>query len=131
MLYWTEITVNGGLVLKLVATDAGIRAIEFPPPRPLDAQRDDTHPLMRELALQLQAYFAGDRSRHDRHTLPKAGLGSSGDHPVRRDAQLYAGSEGHRRGEGRPRGRSGQRLEPGADRGALPSRHWQQRQTGG
>jgi len=65
MLYWTEITVNSGLVLKLVASDAGIRAIEFPPPRPLDAQRDDTHPLMRELALQLQAYFAGELRRFD------------------------------------------------------------------
>jgi len=65
MLYWTEITVNSGLVLKLVASDAGIRAIDFPPPRPLDAQRDDTHRQMRELALQLQAYFAGKLRRFD------------------------------------------------------------------
>jgi methylated-DNA-[protein]-cysteine S-methyltransferase len=65
MLYWTEITVDSDLVLKIIASDTGICAIEFPPPRPAEALRNDSHPLMREMVRQLQAYFAGDLRQFD------------------------------------------------------------------
>jgi methylated-DNA-[protein]-cysteine S-methyltransferase len=65
MLHWTEITVDSGLVLKIVASDTGIRAIEFPPPRPVEAQRNDSHPLMRDMARQLHAYFTNELRRFD------------------------------------------------------------------
>jgi methylated-DNA-[protein]-cysteine S-methyltransferase len=49
----------------LVASPAGVRHIEFPPPRQIDAQPADGDPLLHELARQLRAYFAGTLRRFD------------------------------------------------------------------
>jgi len=61
MLQWTEfgISAGDGLRLRLVATDRGIRAIQFNPGGQADGRRNEDHPLLCEAARQLQAYFAG------------------------------------------------------------------------
>src|SRR3954452_23824853 len=59
MLFWSDITVDGDLPLRISATEAGIRTIEFPPPRPVDGERDDAHPLIVAMGRELEAYFAG------------------------------------------------------------------------
>ena len=58
MLYWTEMTLEEGLVLRLVASEMGIRRIEFPPFGPEEGDRDDAHDLLRAISRELQAYFA-------------------------------------------------------------------------
>src|SRR5882672_4685331 len=65
MLHWTELTVDGNLKLRLVASDTGIRTIDFPPARPVDCDRDDRDPLLVELARELVAYFAGTLRRFE------------------------------------------------------------------
>lgn len=65
MMHWTEITVDGNLKLRLVATSTGIRTIDFPPARPVKCERDDRDPLLIELARELEAYFAGTLRRFD------------------------------------------------------------------
>jgi methylated-DNA-[protein]-cysteine S-methyltransferase len=59
MLRCKRLVLDGGLPLVLVGTDTGVRAIEFPPPRPIDAEPVDRDPVLDELARQLRAYFAG------------------------------------------------------------------------
>jgi methylated-DNA-[protein]-cysteine S-methyltransferase len=59
MLEWTGVRVLDGVELRLVASDMGIRAIEFEPWRVLACQRNDGNPLLMEAVRQLQAYFAG------------------------------------------------------------------------
>src|SRR5262249_46621176 len=49
----------------MTATHAGIRSIDFPPARPVDATRDDAHPLLTAMARQLHAYFASELRRFD------------------------------------------------------------------
>src|SRR4051812_39847926 len=65
MLHWTEITVDGSLKLRLVASSAGIRTIDFPPARPVQCERDDRDPLLVEMARELAAYFAGTLRRFE------------------------------------------------------------------
>src|SRR5947207_13003525 len=62
---WTEITVTGNLTLRLVASSAGIRGIDFPPARAVECERDDRDPLLVELARELAAYFAGTLRRFE------------------------------------------------------------------
>jgi methylated-DNA-[protein]-cysteine S-methyltransferase len=60
VLEWAEIEIDGDLVLRLVATPAGIRAIGFDRNGgPADGERHDDNPLLVEAARQLQAYFDG------------------------------------------------------------------------
>jgi len=61
----SQVVLDGGLSLVLVAGPDGIRAIEFPPPRPIDAEQVAKDPLLDELARQLRAYFAGKLRRFD------------------------------------------------------------------
>jgi methylated-DNA-[protein]-cysteine S-methyltransferase len=65
MMHWTEITVDGNLQLRLVASEAGIRTIDFPPARPVECERDDRDPLLVELTRELAAYFAGRLRRFE------------------------------------------------------------------
>jgi len=62
MLQWTELDISAGdgLRLRLVASDWGIRAINFDGGGPADGRRNDDHPLLFAAARQLQAYFAGE-----------------------------------------------------------------------
>jgi methylated-DNA-[protein]-cysteine S-methyltransferase len=60
MLEWTEVKVMDGVDLRLVASAAGIRVIEFDLARPAMGKRNDTDELLLEAARQLRAYFAGE-----------------------------------------------------------------------
>jgi methylated-DNA-[protein]-cysteine S-methyltransferase len=59
MLDWTEVSVVDDLKLRLVATNAGIRAVEFLPRPPAEGSRNDAHEILEEAASELRAYFAG------------------------------------------------------------------------
>src|SRR5205085_29718 len=59
MLQWTRIKLVDGLELRLVASTSGICAIDFDASRPLEAQYNAQNPLLRDAAIQLQAYFEG------------------------------------------------------------------------
>ena len=67
MLDCTEVTVVDGLTLHLVASDSGLRAIDFDLSRPgpcgRPGSRPGTHPVATEAARQLRAYFAGQLRR--------------------------------------------------------------------
>ncbi len=65
MLDCTETTVVDGLTLRLVASDSGLRSIEFEPWRRLQGCRSGTHPVAAEAIRQLRAYFAGELRRFD------------------------------------------------------------------
>jgi methylated-DNA-[protein]-cysteine S-methyltransferase len=63
---WTEIQVIDGLCLRMVASDSGVRAIDFHLNWPVeDGIRNDANPLLVETASQLRAYFAGDLRNFD------------------------------------------------------------------
>jgi len=59
MVEWTEVKVAGGVDLRLVASTAGIRAIEFGSRSASEDQRNDRNAILIEAARQLRAYFAG------------------------------------------------------------------------
>ncbi|HUI53609.1 MAG TPA: methylated-DNA--[protein]-cysteine S-methyltransferase [Bryobacteraceae bacterium] len=61
MLEWTEVTFIDGLKLRLVASDLGVRSIEFNPGPALSGEQNNDNALLREVATQLQEYFAGKR----------------------------------------------------------------------
>jgi methylated-DNA-[protein]-cysteine S-methyltransferase len=65
MLDCTEVTVVDGLTLRLVASDSGLRAIEFEPLSERQDCRPGNHPIAREALCQLQAYFAGQLRHFD------------------------------------------------------------------
>jgi methylated-DNA-[protein]-cysteine S-methyltransferase len=65
MLDCTEVTVVDGLILRLVASDSGLRTIEFEPWRPLQGCGRGTHPVAVETVHQLRAYFAGKLRRFE------------------------------------------------------------------
>src|SRR3954470_1661044 len=65
MLFWSDITVDGDLPLRVSSSSEGIRTIEFPPPRPVDGTRDDHHPLIAAMTRELEAYFAGTLRRFE------------------------------------------------------------------
>jgi len=63
---WTEIQVIDGLRLRMVASDLGIRAIDFHLNWPVkDAPRNDGNKLLKETSSQLCAYFAGHLREFD------------------------------------------------------------------
>jgi methylated-DNA-[protein]-cysteine S-methyltransferase len=59
MLAWTLFTVLDGLKLRLVASNLGLRAVQFEPFGACQGERNDAHALLREAANQLQEYFGG------------------------------------------------------------------------
>jgi methylated-DNA-[protein]-cysteine S-methyltransferase len=59
MLEWIELEPAAGLTLRLAASPAGLRAIEFDPARSNAGPHNDGNPVTREAARQLRAYFAG------------------------------------------------------------------------
>jgi methylated-DNA-[protein]-cysteine S-methyltransferase len=58
MLEWTEANVIDDLRLRMVASESGIRVIEFPKFSKVDGERNDANPFLMEAARQLRAYFA-------------------------------------------------------------------------
>src|SRR6516164_3279413 len=66
MAQWTEIQVVDGLRLRMVASDCGIRAIDFHFTYPVDSfERHEANPLLLETTRQLRDYFAGNRRDFD------------------------------------------------------------------
>jgi len=57
MLEWTLFTDVDGLKLRLVASNLGLRAVQFEPFGLPEGERNDAHELLRQAANQLQAYF--------------------------------------------------------------------------
>jgi len=64
MVEWLETEV-GGLRLRMVAGDAGVRAIEFSPATAMGGGPSERNPVLMETVRQLRAYFAGDLRRFD------------------------------------------------------------------
>jgi methylated-DNA-[protein]-cysteine S-methyltransferase len=65
MLDCTEVTVVDDLNLRLVASDSGLRAIDFEPWRPMQDTRPGKHAIAAEAERQLRAYFAGQLRRFE------------------------------------------------------------------
>jgi len=65
MLDSTEVTIVDDLNLRLVASDSGLRAIDFEPWRPLQDTRPGKHAIAAEAERQLRAYFAGQLRQFD------------------------------------------------------------------
>ena len=65
MLDCTEVSLVDGVTLRLVASDCGLRSIEFEPWRRLPGCRTGTHPIAAEAVRQLRAYFSGKLRRFD------------------------------------------------------------------
>lgn len=64
MLEWTA-TQIGGVDLRLAASEAGLRSIEFSPERDIEGRENTRHALLLETERQLRAYFAGDLREFD------------------------------------------------------------------
>lgn len=64
MVEWCEAEI-AGLTLRMVAGDAGLRAIEFSPAAAMDGSPNRRNPVLAEAERQLDAYFAGDLRRFD------------------------------------------------------------------
>jgi len=63
---WTVASLMDGLSVRLVASDAGICAIEFEPFRAAaPGERNEANLLLAEAARQLRAYFAGELREFD------------------------------------------------------------------
>ena len=61
MAEWTETQLVDGPRLRMVASEAGIQAIDFHLNWPVEGvERNDQNVLLRETTRQLEAYFAGD-----------------------------------------------------------------------
>jgi methylated-DNA-[protein]-cysteine S-methyltransferase len=61
MAEWTETKLVDGPRLRMVASEAGIQAIDFHLNWPVEGvERNDQNVLLRETTRQLEAYFAGD-----------------------------------------------------------------------
>ena len=56
---WDEITVDDAPRLRITAGAGGVRSIDFDCGRPAVGERNSGNVIVREAALQLQAYFAG------------------------------------------------------------------------
>jgi methylated-DNA-[protein]-cysteine S-methyltransferase len=65
MLDCTEVTIVDELTVRLVASDSGLRAIDFEPWRPMQDTRQGNHPIAAEAVRQLRAYFAGELRQFD------------------------------------------------------------------
>jgi methylated-DNA-[protein]-cysteine S-methyltransferase len=66
MLQWTEAVFADGVEMRLAASEAGIRCIEFRPDAPAgDWVRNDGNGLLLEAVRQLHAYFSGTLRRFE------------------------------------------------------------------
>ena len=65
MVEWTEIHLIDGLVVRLVASNSALHAIDFHLSSPAEGERNDANPVARETARQLHAYFAARLRRFD------------------------------------------------------------------
>src|SRR5437016_10439782 len=60
MMEWTEVEVGDGVRLRLVASDDGVRAIDFHFDYPVESARpSNANQILRETTRQLRAYFDG------------------------------------------------------------------------
>ncbi len=59
MLVWTVAECAPGVTLRLTASPAGIRSIDFDPDRPFQGEAAPSDPLLQDAARQLRDYFAG------------------------------------------------------------------------
>jgi methylated-DNA-[protein]-cysteine S-methyltransferase len=59
MVEWTELTIVDDLKLRLVASNSGLRAVQFQPFGPAEGVENAANTLMSEAAEELRAYFAG------------------------------------------------------------------------
>jgi len=59
MVEWTEVRVVDDLILRLVASKSGLRAVQFPPFGPPEGEKNDSNVWMNQAANELRAYFAG------------------------------------------------------------------------
>jgi methylated-DNA-[protein]-cysteine S-methyltransferase len=58
MVEWTDVNLVDDLVVRLVTSTLGLRAIHFRLSERCEGERNDAAPLARETARQLEAYFA-------------------------------------------------------------------------
>jgi methylated-DNA-[protein]-cysteine S-methyltransferase len=65
MVEWVETHVAGGPSLRLIASPAGIRAIEFDPEGTPEGQPNSANAVLREAVRQLAAYFQGELREFD------------------------------------------------------------------
>jgi methylated-DNA-[protein]-cysteine S-methyltransferase len=59
MIEWTEVRVVDDLKLRLVASNLGLRAVQFPPFEAAGGERNEANEVLLEAANELRAYFAG------------------------------------------------------------------------
>jgi methylated-DNA-[protein]-cysteine S-methyltransferase len=59
MVEWTEVRVVDDLILRLVATKIGLRAVQFQPFSTDPGERNDANQWMDQAVQELRAYFAG------------------------------------------------------------------------
>jgi methylated-DNA-[protein]-cysteine S-methyltransferase len=59
MIVWTVAECAPGVTLRLAASQAGLRSIDFDPDRPSEGEADPADPLLQDAARQLREYFAG------------------------------------------------------------------------
>jgi methylated-DNA-[protein]-cysteine S-methyltransferase len=59
MLVFDDIQIGDSLPLRLTATPAGLRTLEFAPKESDGIEREENNPVIRETTRQLQAYFEG------------------------------------------------------------------------
>ncbi len=62
---WTEVHIDGGLTLRLTASQAGVRAIEFHPGEAPAGTRHDRNPTLMAAVRQLRGYFDGSLTDFD------------------------------------------------------------------
>jgi methylated-DNA-[protein]-cysteine S-methyltransferase len=65
MVEWTEVCLVDGIILRVVASKFGLRAIDFRLSDPIEGYRNEANPVALETARQLHAYFAGQLRRFD------------------------------------------------------------------
>jgi methylated-DNA-[protein]-cysteine S-methyltransferase len=65
MLEWADVEVDGGLILRISASAAGIRRVEFPPHSAPTGRENEQAAVIRRASQQLREYFAGLRRQFD------------------------------------------------------------------
>src|SRR5690242_921071 len=65
MFTWNDLVLTDGLWVRVTATTAGVRSIEFPPAREVEGEPDPDDSVLKEVERQLRAYFAGELRRFD------------------------------------------------------------------
>jgi methylated-DNA-[protein]-cysteine S-methyltransferase len=59
MVQWTEVNVVDDLTIRLVASNSGLRALQFHPFGAPEGERNDANEWMKQAADELRTYFAG------------------------------------------------------------------------